>query len=329
MVLNLEQSFIKELLKIIQKDFPFHSRPFLEIAKRLRITEEEVLNFLLELKRKKYLRQISAIFNPSVFKHSSALFAFKVSKKNLAQAIKVVNSHPGVTHNYLRNHQYNLWFTLVVLPGEDILKVASELFYLSRAEDFLYLPVVKTFKISTILEVENSDELEVDKNSNEIFIDLDFTEKDIKLVKHLQEPLPLVSTPFAIVSKACGVDEETIFSWLKKMSRLKALRRFGALLDRKHFGYAKNIMVLWEVPEEETSEIGKVLSKKDFITHCYERKTYSYWRYNLYTMCHFKTEEEKKIIPLLAERLKIKNYLMLETLKELKKERLKLFYKVT
>lgn len=327
MVLNLKEKFFKSFLQIIQKEFPLDSRPFLRIAQRLKISEDEVLNLLNELKRKKYLRQISAIFNPSFFKHTSALFAFKVSEKNLSKAIKIINSHPGVTHNYLRNHPYNLWFTLVVLPNQDILEVASNLFLQSKAEDFLYLPVVKTFKISTVIEeeLENNDELREEVERNFSF---SYGDGDIKLIKFLQEPLPLVKTPFVYISQACEVSEEKIFSWLKKMFQLKALRRFGALLNHKQLGYTKNVMVLWEVPEKEINTIGKELSKKNFITHCYQRVTYSHWKYNLYTMCHFKSEEEKKIIFNLIKDFKIKNFLMLETLKELKKERLKLFYEI-
>ncbi|MCS7278862.1 MAG: hypothetical protein NZ530_02225 [Thermodesulfobacteriaceae bacterium] len=325
MVLNLSQPFLRDFLKIIQKDFPLDSRPFLKIAQKLKITEEEVLRLLEELTKQKYLRQISAIFNPSFFGHSSALFAFKVLEKNLLKAIEIINAHPGITHNYLRNHPYNLWFTLVVLPGQKILEVASKLFLLSEAEDFLYLPVIKTFKISTVLEVE-TENFEIKEDLTEGVSNFTFTEEDIKLVKVLQEPLPLVKTPFASLSQACGLSEKKIFSWLKGMDQLKALRRFGALLNHKYLGYTKNIMVLWEVPEEKTYEIGKKLSQENFITHCYERKTYPHWKYNLYTMCHFKTEEEKKIISVLAKKFKIENYLMLETLKEFKKERLKLFY---
>jgi DNA-binding Lrp family transcriptional regulator len=331
MVLNkISPTTEKELLNIIQKEFPLEKRPFLKIGERLNIKEKEIIKYLEYLKKKRVLRQISAIFNPWFFGHRSSLFAFKVPSEKLDKAISIINKHPGISHNYLRNHNYNLWFILVSLPEKDPLNEADKLAKLCEVEDYLYLPALRTFKISTVFgdnisdfdKEENTDiETTVEANKN-------ITEKDKILVKILQEPLPLVKTPFKEIAKSLGIKEEALFLWIREMKEKGALRRFGALLKHHKLGFKVNVMVAWETKRDKIDFLIEELSKELFITHCYERKTYPNWKYNLYTMCHFKEKKEKEKILLLAQKYGIKNFIMLETIKELKKIRLKLFYEL-
>jgi len=155
---------------------------------------------------------------------------------------------------------------------------------------------------------------------------IEYTQKDIQMVKALQEPLPLVEEPFKEIAKNLGIKIEEIFSWLKEMKKKGALRRFGALLKHNQVGYKINIMVAWKVKKEKIEDFIKDIKGNPFVSHCYERKSYPKWDYNLYTMFHFKNKEEKKMISYLAEKHGIENYVLLETLKEFKKIRLKLFY---
>uniref|UniRef100_A0A7V5XHU2 siroheme decarboxylase n=1 Tax=Thermodesulfobacterium geofontis TaxID=1295609 RepID=A0A7V5XHU2_9BACT len=319
----------KELLNIIQKEFPLEKRPFLKIGERLNIKEEEVIKYLKYLKKKRILRQISAIFNPWFFGHRSSLFTFKVPPEKLDKAISIINKHPGISHNYLRNHSYNLWFILVSLPEEDPLNEADRLAKLCEVKDYLYLPALRTFKISTIFEdkISGFDKEEITETET-VEVNENITEKDKILVKVLQEPLPLTKTPFKEIAKSLGIKEEALFLWIKEMKEKGALRRFGALLKHDKLGFKINVMVAWEVKRDKIDFFIEELSKELLITHCYERKTYPNWKYNLYTMCHFKEKKEKEKIPLLAQKHGIENFIMLETIKELKKIRLKLFYQL-
>jgi len=326
---EISETTKKELLDIVQKSFPLHPRPFLKIGKKIGLEEEKVIGILKEFQKKKILRQISAIFNPLFFGHKSALFAFKVPSEKLDKAISVINKHPGISHNYLRNHSYNLWFILVTLPEVDLLEEVNRLAELCEIDDFLYLPALRIFKISTVFEdkIVNLDKDEIiDAEVEKLKSDEIISEKDKKLVKILQEPLPLIKKPFKKITESLNIKEEELFSWIRKMKEKSALRRLGALLKHDKLGFNTNIMVAWEVEKEEMEHIIEDLSKNLFITHCYERKTYPNWRYNFYTMCHFKEEKEKEKIPILAQKYGIKNFIMLETIKELKKIRLKLFY---
>lgn len=316
----------RELIRILQKEFPLSSRPFREVAKRVNIEEEQLLDLLRTWQNEGKLRQISAIFNPQSLGHSSSLFAFRVSPQNLERAVEIINQHPGVSHNYLRNHSFNLWFTLVVPPGRDLLKEAERLFHLSGAEDFLYLPIIKVFKISATFDSENG-EISADslQESGAIETLRSLSDEDIKMVRALQEPLPLVREPFQELAEALQMEEERIFLWLKEMEKARCLRRFGALFKHQKLGFTENYMVVWTVPEERIEEVGKALSRKTFITHCYLRKSYPHWPYNLYTMCHFR-EEGFEIIGALSEEINIPDYVILRTEKEFKKVRLRLFY---
>lgn len=316
----------RELIRILQLEFPLVSRPFQEIAHLLGLKEDFLLQIIRRWQAEGKLRQISAIFNPQALGHRSSLFAFKISPANLERAVEVINEHPGVSHNYLRNHDYNVWFTLVVPPGKDLFEEAKTLLLRSQAEDFLYLPIVKVFKISATFDSENGELAE--KSSQETVkadVKRPLTEEDIRMVRALQEPLPLVEEPFKYLAENLGIEEDQIFSWLKEMERIGCLRRFGALFKHQKLGFTENYMVLWIVPEERTEEVGKTLSKKTFITHCYLRKCYSNWPYNIYTMCHFR-EKGLDVLQKLSDEINVKNYLALRTEREFKKIRLKLFY---
>lgn len=312
------------MIHLLQRDFPLTSRPFEVIAKALNAEENLVLEVLRDWQKKGKLRQISAIFNPLALGHSSSLFAFKVPEENLPRAERVINAHPGVSHNYLRRHSYNIWFTLVVPPGVNLLEEAENLLRESGAEDFLYLPIIKVFKIAAVFDVESPNHLE-EFTSSQREETFQFSELDKDLVKLLQEPLPLVTEPFKEIAEKLGLEESFIFAWLQKMKEKGALRRFAGLFRHTKLGYKKNIMVAWLVPEDRINEVGKNLSKYSFITHCYQRKSYPHWPYNIYTMCHFKGEGLNTLKEI-SQELSLPEYLPLETLQELKKIRLKLFY---
>ncbi|MFN3406595.1 MAG: Lrp/AsnC family transcriptional regulator [Caldimicrobium sp.] len=328
MNLTAEQENI--LISLLQKKFPLVSRPFLTLSENIGLKEEQVLTILKKWQEEGKLRQISAIFNPSFFQHKSSLFAFKVKEGQLGKAIEIINAHPGVSHNYLRNYIYNLWFTLVVPPDVDLLKEVEKLFQLSGAEEYLFLPILKVYKIAVIFEQENSVNeqeilpLEISEKSTPI---LNFSERDIEFVKILQEPLPLTFYPFKEIAKKLDTSEEELFLWLEEMKKKGGLRRFAALFKHEKLGFKENIMVAWRVPENRIEEVVNKFSTYQFITHCYKRKSYPHFPYNLYTMCHFKKDGEE-VIKELSQELKIPNYLPLKTIKELKKIRLRLFYKV-
>ena len=108
-----------DLLNAVQWSFPLTATPYADLADRLGRTEDEVLTSLRAAKAAGVLRQLSAIFDTRALGYSSALVAAKVDPDHIDDAAAVISGHPGVSHNYKRNHAYNLWYTLAVPPGED------------------------------------------------------------------------------------------------------------------------------------------------------------------------------------------------------------------
>ncbi|HHH51054.1 MAG TPA: Lrp/AsnC family transcriptional regulator [Campylobacterales bacterium] len=103
-----------KLLSIIQKNFPLTSRPFAVIADELNSDEDTIIQLLLEEKENKIIQQISPIFDTKRLGYSSSLVSFKVLREDIDSAVEVINSHPGVSHNYEREHPFNIWFTLAL-----------------------------------------------------------------------------------------------------------------------------------------------------------------------------------------------------------------------
>ena len=109
-----------DFLAIIQKEFPISENPFYDIGKKLNVSEEKAFLLYKELKDKKIIRQTSAIFDTKSLGYSSSLVAFRI-ENNIEEAAKIVNQHPGVSHNYKRDNYYNLWFTIAIPRTENYL----------------------------------------------------------------------------------------------------------------------------------------------------------------------------------------------------------------
>lgn len=143
----------KAILNQIQSDFPITSRPFLEIAKRLNLKEQEVLKRLTRLKKMGIIRRIGGNFNPERLGFTSTLCAARVPEDKIDKFVEVVNSYPGVTHNYRRNHDYNIWFTFIAESREKIKKYLHEISLKTGVTEIYNLPALRAFKIKAQFEV--------------------------------------------------------------------------------------------------------------------------------------------------------------------------------
>ena len=146
----------KRLLNLLQGSFPIAERPFAHVAELAGVPEEEVLGRTKRLVDERIIREITPIFDTRVLGYSSMLVAAKVDAEVPHRAAKIINSHPGVTHNYLRNHDFNMWFTIATEPGSKLglpgtLEILEKL---TGAESIRELPTLKLFKIRMDLEME-------------------------------------------------------------------------------------------------------------------------------------------------------------------------------
>ena len=317
----------KEILLRIQKNFPLVVKPFEVIAKELNITEERVIEIIQEEKEKKIIRQTSAIFDTKSLEYKSSLVAFEIDADKIDKAVEIINAHPGVSHNYERNHKFNIWFTCAVSPKSKIkldntIKILAEL---TEANDFIMLPTLKLFKISVKLDTtgkENKREKVIKKGK----IEIEMTPLHFEVIKLLQNDIEIKSEPFSDIIETLNITYLEFFSIVDDLEKSGIMRRFASILNHRKAGFNANAMVVWDIDETNGEEIGKVAASFSAVSHCYLRPKYPNWKYNLFTMVHGKTTEEtQNVIDDIANEIKSTDYMPLYSSREFKKVRLKYF----
>lgn len=137
----------RAIINEIQSDFPIHPRPFEVVGERLDLSGEEILRRVEGLKKEGVIRRIGGNFNSKKLDFTSTLCAAKVPEEILDKFVDVVNGYPGVTHNYLRKHEYNVWFTFIAPDMTDIDQALKSISETTGVEEIYSLPAVRTFKI--------------------------------------------------------------------------------------------------------------------------------------------------------------------------------------
>ncbi|HSD51630.1 MAG TPA: Lrp/AsnC family transcriptional regulator, partial [Candidatus Methylomirabilis sp.] len=206
----------KRLLNIIQRDFPLTSRPFQTLGGELDLVEDEIMDRIAALKQRRIIRQISAIFDTRSLGYKSSLVAMRVHPEKLDAAAAVVNGHPGVSHNYQRNHAFNLWFTLAVPPTSDLEWTVEHLHTLAGAESTRILPTLRLFKIGMQLDMEGNTGAERVGPG-----EAGYTESrrpaagraglrpvDLAVIRELQEDIPVMAEPYRPMADRIGLSEE-------------------------------------------------------------------------------------------------------------------------
>ena len=316
-----------ELLYQMQHAFPLTQRPFRELADTLGSSEEAVMDAVRQLKEERIIRQTSAIFDTKRLGYKSSLVAFKVPEEKIEDAAKIINAHPGVSHNYLRNHDYNIWFTMAVAPDTalglektiDILKERS------GAEDAIILPTLKMFKIKVQMDTTGK-RAKKEKVHKAAHKEIDLTPEHIEVIKALQKDIDIVAEPFADITEVLGITHEKLFEIATELKESGVMRRFATILNHRKAGFGANAMSVWSVPKEKGEEIGRQLAEFSAVSHCYLRPRYPNWPYNLFAMVHAKTQEEcDTLIEEMAHETGLKEYGKLYSTREFKKQRLVYF----
>lgn len=328
--LNLSE-IEKKVLNHIQKEFPLVPRPFKELANMFSLAEEQVMECIKKLKSQNIIRQISGIFSTPNLGYKSCLVAFKVPEENVETIAMRINQHPGVSHNYLRNYEYNLWFTFALHPlMSDLLETVRQLAKSVNVQDFLFLPVVKMFKIKVEFDMGEGESKSEDEKTylpaSLISGVATLTEHEIRFIQIMQEDIPVIKEPFLPIAKELNLTQQQLFDITYNFLNRGLLKRYAALLDHYKAGFNANLMVVWKIQEQRIEEIGKIISEIKEISHCYQRVTYPNWQYNFYTMIHAKNYEQcQQVVDLIREKIGINDYMMLYSQKEFKKVRLKYF----
>ena len=146
-------SIDKKILNVIQKDFPVVEEPFKAVADKVGIGEDEVLKRVKDLKDEGIIRRIGAVFDSKKMGYASTLCAAKVPKEKLKKFVAVVNSYAGVTHNYRRSHEYNVWFTFIASDEETLKKSLGEIRDKTGVTDVISMTATQIFKIDATFEL--------------------------------------------------------------------------------------------------------------------------------------------------------------------------------
>jgi siroheme decarboxylase len=321
----------KRLLNLMQGSFPIAPRPYAAVAAEAHMTEADAIARVQHLLDERIIRQVTPIFDTRALGYSSMLVAAKVDPENPWRAANVINEHPGVSHNYLRNHDFNIWFTIATEPDSPLgLDGTLEaLARLAGAESIRQLPTLKLFKIRMDLEMEGgtdtlakaaeaAEPAETERQP--------YDEFDIAVIRALQGDMPVAPEPYAAAAAQLGIEQQRLLEHLLGMQERKLLRRVAAILFHRRAGFSANGMGVWKVPGERIMELGPRMAAFRGISHCYQRPTYEDWPYSVFTMAHGRSKEEcDAILDSIAEDTGITDRATLYSSTEFKKIRLLYF----
>ena len=325
----------RQLLNIIQSAFPLVKEPYKEIGLDLGLTGEEVLSRIRGLKKSNVVRQISAIFDTRRLGYKTTLVAMRFAPDKLDAGAKVISEHPGVSHNYERIGQFNLWFTLAVAPNESLEDTVEDMAQRTGAENYRIMPTIRFFKIGVNFDMVQQKGAAYEYFSPDGYNSLqedewnkaeEVTDFEIEVIRELQEDLPLESRPFEGMARRLGISEEELFKQAESFKRRALMRRYSAVLHHRRAGFMANAMVVWKVPTERSEEVGRIMASSPWVTHCYERPTFPDWDYTHFTMIHAPTKGEcEEVAEEISKKTNVRDYMLLYSTREYKKTRVRYF----
>ena len=281
----------------MQRQFPIALVTNQHVATEAGITEEEAMAMVAHLLQERIIRQVTPIFDTRALGYSSMLVAAKVDPENPWRAATIINAHPGVSHNYLRNHEFNIWFTIATEPDSK-LGLQGTLEVLAReagAESVRQLPTLKLFKIRMDLEMEGGTDAlsKVAEAAEPAETEAQpYDDFDRAVIRALQGDMPVIAEPYGPAATALGIPQDELLEHLRGMQERRLLRRVAAILFHRRAGFSANGMGVWQVPDEQIMELGMRMASFRGISHCYQRPTYADWPYSVFTMAHGRSKEE-------------------------------------
>ncbi len=311
---------VKEtVLGTIQSGFPIAPDPYGALAERLGFGRDEVEKALLDLREEGLVRRIGASFDSKRLGYSSTLCALAVPPERADEVAAIINAYPGVTHNYLRENRYNIWFTLITRSAEDRARILGKIVEKSGCDDLLDMPATKMYKIrvdfgkghgkkATEAKAKAKDAGEHVAGRSGAAADARAFDGDdafdVALVGWAQDDVvfdadgTLAERPFeqgaALIARQIGreVAEDEVIDRILELKALKVIRRFGAMVKHQKMGFAFNGMTVWNVDDDRLDEVGAAFAGKPYVSHCYTRLAQPTWPYKIYAMTHAQTQDE-------------------------------------
>jgi len=287
----------RRLMNLLQSSFALAPEPYALIAAEAGLGKEDVKARTQRLLDERIIREITPIFDTRALGYSSMLVAAKVDSEHPHRPAEIVNSHPGVSHNYLRTHEFNLWFTIATPPDsklglEGTLAVLQQL---TGAESIRQLPTLTLFKINMNLEMEGGTDAlaaSIEVAPPRELEAQPYDETDVAVIRALQGPMAVTDRPYDAAAEEVAMTTQDFLDHLRGMVDRKLLRRVAAILYHRRAGFSANGMGVWRVPADEVLETGRRMAAVRGISHCYQRPTYEDWPYSVFTMAHGRSKDE-------------------------------------
>lgn len=329
----------QHLLDTIQDAFPLEERPYKVLAEQLDSDEQSVFEAVESLRNSGVIRRIGGVYDSKKLGFISRLCAGKVS--DIDKFAATVNEIPAITHNYVRSHEYNVWFTVIAESEEEIRRIVDGLCASTDLHDVHILSATKKFKINTVMGGARSRNLDLSLRAVKLEPAASVAcNSDLSLRAECnvakQSPARILSlSDRARISIACtdiphtltpfkdwGVSTEELRDDLAQ----KRMRRFGAILRHQEAGFAYNAMVCFGLDERGDCASGDLLAKNPHVSHCYERPAFEGFPYTLYAMMHAQSAEELDLyIKDAAASIGNPDYAVLNSIRELKKTSFRFF----
>ena len=325
----------QQILDTIQDAFPLEERPYKTLADKFSaqgetVSEQQVFEAVENLRASGVIRRIGGIYDSRRLGFISRLCAGKVS--DIEKFATAVNEVPAITHNYIRSHEFNVWFTVIAENESEVQKIVDALCSKTDLQDVHILTVTKKFKIDTVMTrgprstvvaapvlAKGHSGCERIRNPY-ISSNTCIEDSDRARIRVACTDIPHSLTPFS----DWGVSVEELREDIAK----GFMRRFGAILRHQQAGFAYNAMVCFashvianEVKQSILKENeGDILAKNPHVSHCYDRPAFEGFPYNLYAMMHAQSAEDlDRYIKEAAQSIGNPDYAVLHSLKELKK----------
>ncbi|HEX8252224.1 MAG TPA: Lrp/AsnC family transcriptional regulator, partial [Thermoanaerobaculia bacterium] len=272
------------------------------------------------LRREGIIRSLAAQFDARALGYRSCLVAARVAPERIDEAAAAINAHPGVTQNYRRNNDLNLWFTIFCSPESKLgLERTIEILSHEASCDAVRpLPTLKLYKNGAADHEHGEHDTHGEATP--------LTPTEMEAVRLLQNDLPLQPRPFDVVARASDISAEDLLDAARNLLRRGQIRRVTATVAPRKQGFSATAMGVWIVPQDHADDFATKLVQHRAVSHCYLRPVYEDWPYNLYTTVHARSVDEcESVINDLAIDSGLSQKQALFPTKEYKKTRLQFF----
>jgi len=310
------------LCNSLQHGLPVCSRPFERLARELGSDEEQVVKETRRLLKEGVIRRFGAFINYRSLGAAGTLVAAHVPVEQLQEVAEAVSRLEGVSHNYERRHHYNLWFTLQARDENDIEAMLARLGERFGVK-FFSLPVERVFKLDVRFDPEHDQTLSLGSPAVPETGVVELSDTDKIVLARLQEGLEIESRPFDVLCRQ-GMRESEVLETVRTLVRKGAIRRIGVAVDHRRLGFAANVLFCCAVADEKIAEAGQRLARFTAVSHCYQRRVFEGWTYNLFAMMHGRSMGEiQRVINRFVEAEQIESFELLPTAGEFKKQPVK------